>query len=993
MLNGLRLLQLISLIMYMSNNMYSQNMPIRSEIPSENYSLYQWTTENGLPQNNVRQIIEADDGFLWLATFNGLVRFDGYEFRVYDEGNIPGLTSSFILNMTKSHDGVLWVSTENEVLKIVNNIPMLYLTETKGEISFASNGDGTYAKSKEAIYFLNEDKWEKVLDLNPFRNYHLINGQNRTLVQSDDSLFQINDNRLISILSAPNLRSLNDQHFISEKDGKLICYTYANDLIKIEHDESNCIWSAAPDLVPASSIYLDDKTLVKVFRDQLSIEINGEKQHFSNSSNLNLGRIEDVKITSSGIIWVGTNSTGLFMLYPKTFTNVLDQYNAVNNSGFMVFESSDSSIWFDQKCDGLASIQTDSSMKKIFTGNCAWTLSEDLKGNLWIGGSNTGIHKYEKSSSKLTFIPYKNDLNGKITFSLFTTKYGEIYLGTNEGVYRVVGDSLKEIEGSRSLGKIFSFYEDSENQLLACTNEGLVHFKENQINRIFTKKNGLPTNDIRSIYQDSSRNYWIGTSQFGLCFFDGFELVQLPFNDGRLNKNIWCIIEDESGYLWMNSNQGIYRANREELIRFAKEVDPGFSSKHFTKADGLANSEGNSRTQNRGFKANDGKIWFSMISGPAYVDPKEIDGLINNNKILFDKVLIDNEVVSVMSPIIVEPHQNQIQFEFSHPNFYQTQHLRYMYKIDGLDERWFEVGRSRLMTFSELPAGLFTLRIKQVGTEQEAEIDFEVKVNFWEKDSFKHALVFGSTAVVFFIVFFIWRSRRYGKAQLKRMGSELKSLELRALQSQMNPHFVFNCLSSIQSLYLLGESERANEYLSQFSSLLRVILEHAQKRLISLQEDLDMFKIYVPLEGLQFDDPFNFKLHVDENVNTETLFIPSMVTHTFIENAIKHGIKPLKNRKGELTILVSKSNKNVILKIQDNGVGYEKSQATKTASKRMHKSRGLDITNQRIDILNLLNDLDIHVETNNLTDSKGEAKGTEIILYFPIIENYEDFNR
>lgn len=275
------------------------------------------------------------------------------------------------------------------------------------------------------------------------------------------------------------------------------------------------------------------------------------------------------------------------------------------------------------------------------------------------------------------------------------------------------------------------------------------------------------------------------------------------------------------------------------------------------------------------------------------------------------------------------------------------------------------------------------------------KIVFEHKVNenYKESSSFDINIIYISIILLLIVSALIWRVRRSGRTQIKKMSAELKSLELRALQSQMNPHFVFNCLSSIQSLYLLGEYERANEYLSQFSRLLRIILEHAQNRLISLKEDLDMFKIYVPLEGLQFDEPFEFDLTVDENLKTESLFIPSMVTHTFIENAIKHGIKPLKDRKGALSIRVSKSDKNVILRIRDNGVGYEKSQATKTANKRLHKSRGLDITNQRIDILNLLNDLEIHVETKDIKNAKGESEGTEIILYFPIIENYEDFNR
>ena len=209
----------------------------------------------------------------------------------------------------------------------------------------------------------------------------------------------------------------------------------------------------------------------------------------------------------------------------------------------------------------------------------------------------------------------------------------------------------------------------------------------------------------------------------------------------------------------------------------------------------------------------------------------------------------------------------------------------------------------------------------------------------------------------------------------------------------MNPHFIFNCLSSISALYLSDNKAAANDYLSRFSTLLRIILEHAQQRLISLEDDLEMFKIYVPLEALQFDEPFDFELTVDEMLNPADLYIPSMVTHTFIENAIKHGLKPLKNRKGKLKISVYEKNKRIFINIEDNGVGYEQSILYKRKLIKTHKSRGLENTSKRINLINLLNDLDIKVSTKNLYDGNDKSIGTMVTVSFPFIEhNNEDFN-
>jgi len=173
---------------------------------------------------------------------------------------------------------------------------------------------------------------------------------------------------------------------------------------------------------------------------------------------------------------------------------------------------------------------------------------------------------------------------------------------------------------------------------------------------------------------------------------------------------------------------------------------------------------------------------------------------------------------------------------------------------------------------------------------------------------------------------------------------------------------------------------------------LRIILEHAQKRLITLREDLEMFDIYVPLEGLQFDEPFDFELIVDPSLPKDSILIPSMVTHTFIENAIKHGLKPLKNRKGKLTITVDKYEDCTRVCIEDNGIGYEDSIKAKKSKVMIHRSHGLKNTGKRIELINLLNDLNITVDTVNLKDEHGASVGTKVTILFPYIEQHNNEN-
>ena len=984
-------LALLLITLCATNIALCQDQGIRIEVGSPNYSVYQWTTENGLAQNNVSQILEGPGGFLWLATFNGLVRFDGYEFTTYDEGTLPLLTSSFIMSMAKAADGTIWVSTENEIILVSNSQPKVVSTFYNNEVNFVNVNGLVYAKSRDVVY-IYDGNWKHVstLDKDRFERAHEAKGQ--LMFFREDSLFSFNQGHVTLITVKPNLTHINNSIYRSEispsqfdfyrirgnKFEKILNHEKFN--LNQTNDKTEFVYKIVSDTL---------KNTLKFYDSNISVKSGDKVEVFSLQKDFDVNHISSAYIAPNNIIWLGTSSDGLLMLYPKTFKTV-ESKSRTNKNGYMVYQAKDSTIWFDESCESIFALKQDRTLEKHYLDLCTWSMVQDSCHNIWIG-RYMGLYKFDKELNRSGFIPYVNDLDGKYTYALFKRSDETILVGTNEGVFYLNNDSLITVQGSEKMGKVYSFYEDRTGHLLACSDQGLFVLDTHKIIHHFSKRDGLPTNDIRSVYQDEDLNYWIGTSQKGLCYFhSSFGLVQLPAEGGRLNRNVWCIIEDDLGYLWMNSNQGIYRANRSELLDFVNGKQPGFSSRQFTNADGLENSEGNSRTQNKAFKSFKGEIWFSMISGPAFIEPSIIKDNSENHPIVIDEVFIDKKRVNSNSHIRIKPEESQIQVRFSHPVFFQSKHLDYYYKIDGLDDRWFEVGSSRLMTFSELPAGNFTLRIKQIGSQNETTLDFTVEVHFWETELFKIFLVFFITAIIFLIGFRIWQKNKRGQAEIKRMSFDLKSLELRALQSQMNPHFIFNCLSSIQSLFILGDLNRANEYMSQFSALLRLILEQAQKRLVSLKEDLDMFNIYVPLERMQFDKPFEFKLEVQDGLEPELFYIPSMVTHTFIENAIKHGLKPLKERDGKLSVYVTKNEQNLILSIKDNGIGYERSLLTKKINKSKHKSRGLQITNRRIDLLNLLNDLNIQVTSFDLKDENNKPCGTEVRLLFPIIKKNED---
>lgn len=684
-------------------------------------------------------------------------------------------------------------------------------------------------------------------------------------------------------------------------------------------------------------------------------------------------------------MYLGTNGQGLFLLNPKRFRSFDADKNNIDINGHLVYMSPSGKLFSDGGCNNLIELDHQLNvLQSIGVNGCPWTVLMDHENNLWVNGalqSGKSSYKHQELADLLS---------NKLIYCMFEHEQ-IIYVGTNKGIFYCDRSSAGIIQNSKEINAVYCFYQNSSNQLLATTKNGIVLISPTKHSCTQYPLNMKKPSDVRSIYEDEEGNYWLGTSKKGLKVWMNNTLYSFPFSDGRLNKNVWAIIEDDYGYLWMSSNQGIYRAKRTDLLDFAIGKIVDFSSELYTEADGLKSSEGNSRTQNKAFKDEFGSIWFSMITGPAVITPSP-KSTSSTYPIILDYVEVDGKKVNPNNPK-VPPNFSQVAFGFAQYKTFNNRNISYQYQI-GDGNPWHTLGSEKYVSFTELKAGEYDLHIKRADSSQLLTIPFEIEAHFYQTNAFNYLIAAFATAVIFLIGFRIWRIRRKQIAKKKKQDAELKSLELVALQSQMNPHFIFNCLSSISSLYVSGNQQSANDYMSRFSSLLRIILEHAQKRLITLKEDLEMFEIYVPLERLQFDESFDFELKVDDQLRTDEILIPSMVTHTFIENAIKHGLKPLKNRKGKLKITVDKFEDFTRVCVEDNGIGYENSIQAKKSKILLHKSHGLKNTGKRIELINLLNDLNIKVETINLKSDSGKSIGTKVTILFPyILQNKDEDTR
>ncbi|MEO5984120.1 MAG: histidine kinase [Ferruginibacter sp.] len=208
---------------------------------------------------------------------------------------------------------------------------------------------------------------------------------------------------------------------------------------------------------------------------------------------------------------------------------------------------------------------------------------------------------------------------------------------------------------------------------------------------------------------------------------------------------------------------------------------------------------------------------------------------------------------------------------------------------------------------------------------------------------------------------------------------ELMELEAKALRSQMNPHFIFNCMNSIKSLMQENEIEKGVTYLTTFSKLIRTLFSNADKKEISLYDEIETCKLYLQLEAMRFDTSFSYEVKVEESLDLKSVQVPALIIQPFIENAIWHGIVP-KGQAGHVDLSVIKKGDSVEIDIDDNGIGRAASQKNKHASGLMHQSKGVNLTESRLELDNLLRQRQAKLEIIDKRDEQGLATGTKVII-------------
>ncbi|MEX0967506.1 MAG: two-component regulator propeller domain-containing protein [Bacteroidia bacterium] len=954
---------------------------------SENFTHYRKEPgcENCLANNNVFTIAGDKEGNIWIGTNHGLSRLDAVT------GNIrnylpEGVKSYSIFSILQDEKGYLWIGTDRGV--------NIFYPEKETFAHILQETDSLYEADPVNCIYRDKD-------------HGLWFGSSKGLQFYDP------------------VTSTFRQYLHEPEDPSSLCN---NDIQEIYQDDQNRIWIATD-----GGLSMFDKKKQRFFN-----YYHDPADPRSLSSN----NLDAVFQDRSGVIWVGTSNSGLSKMDWRQ--NQFDLYQSRpgdkkglrDNSIFALLEDTGHNIYVGMEGGGLNKIvQERDSSGRIISEKFIWYradakksgslnsdkirgLALDTSGNIWVATLGGGLNKFDPETEQ--FKSYqstqglKHTISSNFLYSVLVDKQGIVWAGTDDGLCRFDPRTEKfrslrvDTANFRSFSSnsVFAIKEDSKGRLWFGTFGGglALYDKEhhtiakhyrNDIHDPFS----LSNDKVMTIFEDSKNRLWVGTFGGGLNYFDPEtgRFFSLSEAEGLPNDVVYGILEDSQGAFWISTNRGISRFEVPGTI-FSYGGTWNQRFKNFDHSDDLQSNEFN---QGAYLKADDGRMYFGGINGlnAFYPDRIKMNAYVPEIGVaMFRQLAIPlpyEQKLRQYEEMVLDYKSNFISFEFTAFNYINPGKNEFAYKLEGLNDQWIYSGTHRFVSFTNLDPGEYMLHVRAsnndgVWNAAGKKIPFTIASPFWLAWWFLPlvlVLSFVFLGYVFYLVLRNFRQRSRSQvmeSKLKAAWAEGESVKARlaSLRAQMNPHFIFNSLTSIQHYIANNDPEAARNYLTKFSSLMRKILNNSNQDYITLEEELETLKLYVELEALRFEDKFEYLVEMDPEIDPENMEVPALLLQPYVENAIKHGLINREGR-GYLKVILKKENEWIRCIIEDNGIGREKAQMIKASKQLQYKSLGMQMTQNRLEILHELGDKHVFKITD-LKDDKGNPAGTRVEILIPL---------
>jgi ligand-binding sensor domain-containing protein len=976
-------------------------LPLNGRAQQPHYQLETLGTRNGLLSSKAYALMQASDRMLWIGTELGVSVYDGYRFvnHQYTTTNEPVgrvlcITEDSLHTVWIGGDRGLFYCTNGSVRKIEPRSRALLAVE-----ALVTDAQGNvWAGDINNLYKITAAQTRQVqlnntgtIELSPFAAF-----SKRVHSLCTDSKQNVYAGSFDGVFKIPANTNRYQQIWVNPEPHHPVISVAATSPDSIFW---NCIERFPRQMVMGKVSSVFDGTFIgtSVFTAQynaFALTTAGVGR-ITNSAvqplvlfGGNLNNAVAALVDAEENIWVASWE-GLLKYRKTAFT----QYQLPQGghkevfsflekkNGGLLFGSNRGNV-FIKKNDAFTTAQPIPVLFPLAEVMCMY---EDGDGGLWAGSGYQGIARFKNNTlTRWKDTGFVKDNNCE---ALYPAGDGRLFACTENGVTVINPLSLQPMTAHYPFQKnytrrpeLFGCFQNGASPywfygskgLFRLVNEMLV---EDSIDNMPVK--GLYINKITS---DKKGAVWVATLGKGLlqCRYTNGKLVmqkQYDSRNGLPTDNILSVLADKNDDIWC----GDYMS-----ISVLKNNGAGNPLITFNEKDGLlaAYYQTLKLEQQR-----NGVIWGLTSTGLVSFHPDSI----NRNNLAPSLFINHVSAGGLYTDFSAQPaasfkyNQNSLHFGFVAVCLTDASKVRYAYRLKELDSNW-TYTTSQTVDFMFLRPGAYTFELRacnnnNVWTAVPLQFPFTIRPPFWKTWWFTLLIVLLTAAAVLAVFRVRIRSLK-AKAAVQQ---QITELEAKALRAQMNPHFIFNSLNAIQELIITGNTDEGYRYLSDFSKLLRMVLNNSEKNLIPLSSELEMIQLYLSLESLRFKNSFHYAITIHEDVEAEMTAVPPLLLQPFVENAVWHGLRNKPDNKN-LSIRVSEAGERLVIEIEDNGVGRQKALAIKQQKIGAGEfdSKGSSLSQQRIAIVNQQYPNMAQIDIKDLVAENNEPLGTKVTITLPL---------
>jgi ligand-binding sensor domain-containing protein/PAS domain-containing protein len=746
------------------------------------YAVQGWQTEDGLPGGRVHAVLQSRDGYLWVATSQGLARFDGNRFVIYDSSVDPELTNPLFYDIAETADGALWFAANGGLFRlregqikrfteadglITNSMRALRVTRS-GELYIgATRGRSFFVRGERVI--LQEGGWEEVA--NSVRSYQ-DRGNGVHLVGTVSGLWQITGDKVEKLSSQPEFPASEAQALKEEPDGTLWIGSNIG-VRRIRPDGTITDFGAEQGLenTHVQSLFCDRDGSLWIGTSGGLFRLRDERIEAARyPGRIGSATIFDICEDREGALWIGS-SAGLFRLKNAPFHSIGSAEGLAHTSAYAICESRDGSFWigtmgggvyrYDERY-GAVHLPTPPEMNL----DLIHSLYEEPDGTLWIG-SHAGFARYrdgvftdfyeregdimelrEQFAAITSEMVLPKIIHARIS-AIISDGEGGLWIAANGALYRYkdgVFRGYTERDGLPPDSKTMrSVFRTRNGDLWVTTTGGPARLRDG-VFTLYTTADGLAHNNTRSIYEGNDGSLWISTESGGLNRLKDGRWRGYTTKDGLFDDTCGGMLEDDAGFLWMGSTRGIMRTAIQDFDDFDAKRIPLLRPRLFTRHDGMPSSACNLEGSPNALKTSDGRLRYPTARGIAIVDPRDVTLNTVIPPVYVENFVVNGVETDLSRPVVIPPGENDVQITYTAISLLAPEKVRFKVRLLPRDRDWHPVTARRDMNYANLPPDDYVLRViacnsDGIWNEQGASLAFTVRPFFHQTAWFRTAAI------------------------------------------------------------------------------------------------------------------------------------------------------------------------------------------------------------------------------------------------------------